>query len=171
MNIHIIKHYSQFILFLVLSLFSLNINAVEAQKTNKTLNYVKLKDLVKKPAAYKNQKLTVKGKFYSFSSLPLDYKPAFRDSKDYIGLVLSRPDQEKVPLVELKIANKLDYFKKKKDDKDSAKDDEPEEITLNLNHGDLIEIDAEVFAIALGEPWLEASDIRIIKKAKEEDKE
>ncbi|MCH2227799.1 MAG: hypothetical protein MK033_08490 [Candidatus Caenarcaniphilales bacterium] len=111
----------------------------------------KLKDLVAEPQVYKNKKIKIVGDFYSFTSLSLDYPRAFRDSKKYIGLVLARPDQAQIPLVELKLAAKLELFKDEKK-------------PLIIEHGDQIKIDAKVYEVALGEPWLEVSSIKIIRK-------
>ena len=80
--------------------------------------------------------------------MPLDYKPAFRSSKDFIGMVLSRPDQKQIPLVELKLAAPLKTFK---------------EEDISVEHGDVVRLKAKVFAVALGEPWLEVQDIEVLE--------
>jgi len=118
--------------------------------------YTKLKDLVANPKAYKGKRVKLLGDFYSFSSLPLDYPPAMRDAKSYIGIVLARPDQKQVPLVELKLAVKLDMFKNMEEE-------------LNLAQGDTLKINARVFEVALGEPWLDVSSIEVVSKAAKKD--
>lgn len=102
-------------------------------------------DLVKSPNNYKGQKIYIEGSFHSFTTLPLDYSKAYRDSKDYIGIMLSRPDFPEIPLVELKLAVPLSEFK-----------DENKEI---IENGDKVRIEGEIYAIALGEPWLEVKSI------------
>ena len=97
-----------------------------------------------------NKKVKIVGDFFSFSSLPLDYQNAFKDSKKFIGIVLSRPDQKQIPLVELKLAAKLELFKDEKK-------------PLVIEHGDQVKINAKVYEVALGEPWLEISSIEIVR--------
>lgn len=76
-----------------------------------------------------------------------------KSSKEYIGIILNRPDMEDIPLVELKISVPLDMFKSK---------------NLSIAHGDKLELNSKVYAIALGEPWLEVRDLEIVEKAKKE---
>jgi len=115
---------------------------------------IPLVNLVAEPKTYLNKKVNLEGEFHSFSTLPLDYPKAFRSSKDYIGLVFARPDHKDIPLVELKIAAPLKFFK----------DNNP-----SFDHGDILRIQGKVFALALGEPWLEAENIEIIKKNDNDD--
>ena len=42
------------------------------------------------------------------------------------------------------------------------------EKNINLDVGDKIEITAKVFSTALGDPWLDVTNISVIKKAKKE---
>jgi len=106
-----------------------------------------LVDLVSEPAKYLGKKIVIEGEFYSFSTLALDYEPAMRSSKDYIGLVLARPDQTEIPLVELKIAAALKNFKEK---------------NINLEHGNKLAIKGKVYAVALGEPWVDVEEISLL---------
>jgi hypothetical protein len=69
-----------------------------------------------------------------------------RSSKDFIGLVLSRPDQQDIPLVELKLAAPLKMFK---------------DNSINIEHGDIVILKGKVYAVALGEPWLELDSIEV----------
>jgi hypothetical protein len=108
---------------------------------------IELVDLVSDPSKFLGKKIVVEGEFYSFSTLALDYEPAMRTSKDFIGLVLARPDQTEIPLVELKIAASLKSFKEK---------------NINLEHGNKLVIRGKVFAVALGEPWLDVEEISTI---------
>lgn len=114
---------------------------------------IKLSELILEPEKFLNKDLTIEGEFYSFSTIPLDYEKAMKSSKDFIGLILARPDQTEIPLVELKLAAPLKMFK---------------EGDLNIEHGDIISLEAKVYAVALGEPWLEVEEISLEKKAKEE---
>lgn len=107
-----------------------------------------LVDLVSEPAKFLGKKIVLEGEFYSFSTLALDYEPAMRSSKDYIGLVLARPDQTEIPLVELKIASSLKYFKDK---------------NINLEHGHKLAIKGKVYAVALGEPWVDVEEISLLE--------
>jgi hypothetical protein len=108
----------------------------------------KLVDLVSEPAKFLGKRIVIEGEFYSFSTLALDYEPAMRNSKDFIGLVLARPDQTEIPLVELKIAAALKTFKEK---------------NINLEHGNKLAIRGKVYAVALGEPWLDVEEISLIE--------
>lgn len=105
-------------------------------------------DLVAQPKKFLGKKVVLKGEFNSFSTLALDYPKAMRSSKDYIGLVLDRPDHGEIPLVELKLAAPLKMFQ------DNA---------IELENGKKVLIRGKVFAVALGEPWLEVSQIEIIE--------
>ena len=114
------------VLVLVLSILSSqsNLSYVKASeetketketKDTKTENKVKKKikeeefqplligTLLDKPEEYIRKKIKFRGKFSSFTTLALDYKPAMRKSKDYISICIFRPDS-KIPLSELKLA-------------------------------------------------------------------
>ncbi len=116
-------------------------------------------DLVASPAKYKGHKVAVEGEFYAFSTLPLDYKNAMRSSKDYVGIVLTRPDHPKIPLVELKLAVPIKMFK-------------DDEILSGVEHGDMVRVEGKVFAVALGEAWVDVTELKIKQKiAKDDDDE
>lgn len=117
--------------------------------------YTKIKDLLVSPKAYKGKRVKLMGDFYSYSSLPLDYPPAMREAKNYIGIVLARPDMKQVPLVELKLAFKLETFKNIEDQ-------------LNLEQGDTIKISGRVYEVALGEPWVDVASIEVVKRVKKD---
>ncbi|MDD9899305.1 MAG: hypothetical protein OXU45_09950, partial [Candidatus Melainabacteria bacterium] len=112
-------------------------------------DYTELVDLVAEPKKYLGKKINIKGSFHSFGSLVLDYKKAMRSSKDYVGLVLARPDEQEIPLVELKLAAPLKMFK---------------EEDINIKHDDEVSIRAKVFAMVLGEPWLDVESIELLEK-------
>jgi hypothetical protein len=109
-------------------------------------------DLLKDPKQFLNKKVMFEGIFSSFSNLGLDYKKAFRDSKDYISFLIKRPDVTNhiIPLSELKL-----IFPRKKSEE-----------VLKLETGDRISIKAQVFSTALSEPWLDILEVKIIEKVK-----
>lgn len=133
----------------LLVLFVLSLSSTSA-KTACLEPEVELAELVSEPKKFLNKKVSLSGEFYSFSNLSLDYKPALKSSKDFIGIILARPDKKEIPLVELKLSAPLAMFK------DSA---------ISFEHGDKILMRAKVYAIALGEPWLEVESINVTKKA------
>lgn len=109
---------------------------------------VPLIDLVAQPKKFLGKKVVLKGEFNSFSTLALDYPKAMRSSKDYIGLVLDRPDHTEIPLVELKLAVPLKMF---------------QDNTIELENGKKVLIRGKVFAVALGEPWIDVNQVEIIE--------
>lgn len=113
-------------------------------------------ELLKKPESYLNQQVELVGVFNRFSDTGLDYKKAFRDSRDYVSLFILRPDVEPhtIPLSELKL-----FFPRKKSD----------DVT-NLEGGDTVRIRGKVFSTALDEPWIDITDIKILQKTKESTK-
>lgn len=109
-----------------------------------------LVDLVSAPNKFIGKKVLLSGEFYAFSTLPLDYDKAMRSSKEYIGIVLTRPDHKEIPLVELKLAVPLKFFKEKE---------------INIEHGDQLALSGKIFAVELGEPWLDIEEIEVTKAA------
>jgi hypothetical protein len=109
-------------------------------------------DLVRQPEDYLGKTVQFKGVFNSFSALGLDYKKALRDSKDFISVLVLRPDVNpsfKIPLSELKL-----FYPRKKS-----------EAVTQLDAGDTVQITGTVFSTALGEPWVEISTLTIEAKA------
>ena len=116
--------------------------------------------LLEKPQDYIGKKIKFRGKFSSFTTLALDYKPAMRASKDYLSICIFRPDS-KIPLSELKLAYPV------KEAKENL-------VIRDLDEGDLLEIYAQVFSAALDEPWadiLEIKEIESAQKKTEDDKD
>jgi hypothetical protein len=138
----------------IYSLFFGFLNSNVHAKDKKNTQVTKLKELVAQPKKYLNKKVDIEGEFHSFSSLSLDYPKALKDSKEYIGIILSRPDEAEIPLVELKISVPLEMFKSK---------------DISIERGDKLHLNSKVYAVALGEPWLEVRDLTVVKKAKEEE--
>ena len=107
--------------------------------------------LLEKPETFQEKKIKFRGKFSSFTTLALDYKPALRESKNFISICLFRPDS-KIPLAELKLAYPVE----------EAKEDE---VIQELEEDDLIEIYGKVFSSALDEPWVDIVSIKMLEKA------
>jgi len=139
----------------VLCLFCTLATESLAAKNKCKLEPTKLFDLVSQPKKFLNKEIVVSGQFYSFSTIPLDYEKAMKSSKDFIGLILARPDMTDIPLVELKLAAPLEMFK---------------EQDINIEHGDIVSFEAKVYAVALGEPWLEVTSIEVEEHVKKESK-
>ncbi|MBR1616530.1 hypothetical protein IJ670_00110 [bacterium] len=111
-------------------------------------------NVVKNPEKYLNQTVKMQATFDKFSTLGLDYSKAMRSSKEYIGILIQRDDviDHDIPLSEMKLFLTRDLAEK----------------NINLDVGDKIEITAKVFSTALGDPWLDVTNISVIKKAKKE---
>ena len=107
-------------------------------------------DVVNHPNNYLNKKIKMNATFDKFSTLGLDYKPAFRNSKEYISFLIRRNDvvDHVVPLSEMKLFLKRDIAEK----------------FIDLESGDKIEVYGRVFSSALGDPWIEVEHLKIIQK-------
>jgi hypothetical protein len=114
-------------------------------------------ELVDKPHEFMNKNVKFTAKFYMFSTLPLDYKPAMKSSKTHLGFIVHRPDGI-VPFPELKIAMAIPKEK-----------DPLNQLLTSLKEGDQIEVTAKVFGTGLDEPWVDV--LRLKKLASAEDKE
>lgn len=115
-------------------------------------------DLVKSPQTYLNKNVKITAVFDKFVTIGLDYKPAFRDSKDYISFLIRKDEIQGhvIPLSELKI-----LISRKAAEAQLSK----------IESGDKIEIEGKVFSTALGDPWVEACKVTILsKKEKKEEK-
>lgn len=105
-------------------------------------------DLVSKPEQYLNKEFCLEATFHSFGQLALEYPKALRTKKDNISLTVYRPDTT-IPLGELKLAYNI---KKAKDNKDLSK----------LKKDNKIKLQGKVFSTALGEPWVDITDLQLI---------
>ncbi len=105
-------------------------------------------DIVARPNFYLNKYVAVRGKFDKFSTLGLDYKPAYRSSEDYISFLIQRDDMRNnnVPLSEMKI-----FIKRKEAEK-----------YIDLNAGDEVEFSGKVFSTALGDVWFDVDKFQVI---------
>lgn len=105
-------------------------------------------DIVANPAKYLNKRVKIRAKFDKFSTLGLDYKPAFRSSDKYISFLIKRDDviNHTIPLSEMK--NFL-----------------PREIAekyIDLKPGDEVEYSGLVFSNALGDVWVDVEKFFVI---------
>ena len=126
--------------------------------TQQTVNVVSVSPLtvVANPSRYLNKTVLMKGKFDKFSTLGLDYKPAFKSSEDYISFLIRRDDSNHdIPLSEMKLFLKRDVAEK----------------FIDLKTDDEIEIKGKVFSSALGDAWVDVSELKIVKKAPETKKD
>lgn len=112
--------------------------------------------IVSSPKTYLNKTVVMKAKFDKFSTLGLDYKPAYKSSEDYISFLIQRSDiNHNIPLSEMKLFLKRDVAEK----------------FIDLKTNDEIEIKGNIFSDALGDAWIDVSELKIIKKAAEDKKD
>ena len=108
--------------------------------------------IVNSPSSYLNKTVTLNARFDKFSTLGLDYKPAFKSSEEYISFVVKRDDTTfDIPLSELKL-----FLKRTEAEK-----------FIELKSNDEIQITGTVFSDALGDAWIEVNSLIITKKAPE----
>lgn len=117
-------------------------------------NTVRPLSIVNSPKTYLNKKVTMNAKFDKFSTLGLDYKPAFKSSENYISFLIKRDDTNfDIPLSEMKLFLKRELAEK----------------FIDLKTNDEIKIVGTVFSDALGDAWVDVESIAITKKAPEKD--
>lgn len=126
-----------------------------AQPLNTTYANANSLDIVANPKKYLNKKVRIVAKFDKFSTLGLDYKPAFRSSDKYISILIKRDDviNHTVPLSEMKIfltRNEAEKY-------------------IDLEAGDLIELKGYVFSDALGDTWFDVEKFTVLS-SKSKDK-
>lgn len=108
--------------------------------------------IVNCPKNYLNKVVVMKAKFDKFSTLGLDYKPAYKSSDDYISFLIKRDDTtHNIPLSEMKL-----FLKRTEAEK-----------FIDLKTDDEIEIKGTVFSDALGDAWIDVAELKVIKKAPE----
>lgn len=131
--------------------------APQGQQSVVEYKLTKSLDIVNNPHAYLNKYVKIQARFNRFSTLGLDYKPVMRKSQDYLSFLINRDDvtTHTVPLSEMKI-----FIKRSEAEK-----------YIDLDSGDKIEFEAKVVSTALGDPWLDATKIKVLeKKNKDQDK-
>jgi hypothetical protein len=107
-------------------------------------------DIVAYPRKYLGKKVKIKSTFDKFSTLGLDYKPAFRDSQKYISFLIKRDDvkDHTIPLSEMKI-----FILRTEAEK-----------FIDLDSGDVVEIYGKVFSDALGDSWVDVDQLVVLEK-------
>lgn len=113
-------------------------------------------DIVANPTKYLNKHVKIRAKFDKFSTLGLDYKPAFRSSDKYITFLIKRDDVvgHTVPLSEMK--NFLERSIAEK--------------YIDLKPGDEIEYNGTVFSNVLGDVWIDVEKFTVLnQKSKEQE--
>lgn len=130
------------------------------EKKINTADYpcVKALDVVMNPGQYVGKNVKMDATFDKFSTLGLDYTPAYRKAEDFISFLIKRDDvvDHTVPLSEMKIFLLRDYAEK----------------FIDLESGDKITIYGHVFSTALGDPWVDVDKLVITdKKNKTPDKD
>lgn len=112
--------------------------------------------IVVNPTKYLNKRVKIRAKFDKFSTLGLDYKPAYRSSDKYITFLIKRDDviTHTVPLSEMKNFLSRDIAEK----------------YIDLKPGDEIEYCGIVFSDALGDAWIEVEKFTVLsQKSKEQE--
>lgn len=132
--------------------------AKPAVKQTQTVAYLNVSpiDVVNNPARYLNKNITFNAEFVAYTSLGLDYKPAYRDPNKFIGILVRRPDVSDytIPLSEMKIFVSRETAEK----------------NIELDAGDKVKISGKVFSNALGDPWVDATGFTVVSKKEKSDK-
>ena len=142
------------LIIIALGVFAVNSYAatLSAEKKDVSINYIKVSPLsvVNNPVNYLNKNISFDAEFVGFSSLGLDYKPAYREPSKYISILVRRDDVKThtVPLSEMKIFMPRTLAEKH----------------MDLEQGDKIKISGKVFSTALGDPWVDIDDIKVLTK-------
>ena len=112
--------------------------------------------VVQNPQKYVGKNIRIKAIFDKFSVVGLDYKPAFRSSEDYILFLIRKTECKGhiIPLAEMKL-----FITRKKAEK-----------FIDLESGDEIEFTGKVFSAALGDPWIDVDDLKILSSKKDNTK-
>ena len=132
-----------------------NSASVEQSATTQVFQVAPLM-VVNHPSSYLNKTVLMKAKFDKFSTLGLDYKPAFKSSDDYISFLIRRDDSaHDIPLSEMKL-----FLKRTEAEK-----------FIDLKTNDEIEIKGVVFSDALGDAWVDVKQLTVTKKAPEDKKD
>jgi hypothetical protein len=135
-----------------------NTTATVSMPSAPVIQYINVNalELVSNPYRYLRRNVRVRGKFDKFSTLGLDYPSAMRSHEKYISFMIQRPDitNHNIPLSEFKI-----FLKK-----------EVAEKYIDLDAGDEVEFTGKIFSTALGDPWMDVDDFKVINKVKKDTK-
>ena len=79
-----------------------------------------------------------------------------RSHEQYISFMIQRPDitNHNIPLSEFKIFLKKDVAEK----------------NIDLDAGDEVEFTGKIFSTALGDPWMDVDDFKVVNKIKKDTK-
>lgn len=113
---------------------------VAPQTCNSSYESVSSLVVAANPTKYLNKRIKIKAKFDKFSTLGLDYKPAYKSAEKYITFLIKRDDvtNHTIPLSEMKNFLLRDEAEK----------------YIDLSSGDEIEYCGTVFSDALGDTWI-----------------
>ncbi|MFM7389126.1 MAG: hypothetical protein ACKO34_00710 [Vampirovibrionales bacterium] len=114
-----------------------------------------LTQLVSNPTAFLKKAVKLEGTVATFSSLGLDYKPVYRNPEQFITLLLFRddvPNTIHIPLTELKLFVNRTLAEKHKD----------------LGPNDVIQLEGSVVSDALGDAWVDVTQLTVVKKVSKE---
>ena len=142
------------LIIIALGVFAVNSYAttLSAEKKDVSINYIKVSPIsvVNNPVNYLNKNISFDAEFVGFSSLGLDYKPAYREPSKYISILVRRDDVKThtVPLSEMKIFMPRTLAEKH----------------MDLEQGDKIKISGKVFSTALGDPWFDITSFEVLTK-------
>src|SRR5574344_429519 len=105
-------------------------------------------DIVANPSKYLHKKVKIRAKFDKFSTLGLDYKPAYRSSEKYITFLIKRSDvvNYTVPLSEMKNFMTRTLAEK----------------YIELKPGDDVEYEGTVFSDALSDAWVSVDSFKVL---------
>lgn len=104
--------------------------------------------VVNNPQFYLDKTITMEAKFDKFSTLGLDYPPAMRANTDYISFMIFRDDTSfDIPLSEMKLFLKRDVAQE----------------FVELKSKEKVVITGKVFSTALGDPWIDVTELKIVK--------
>lgn len=105
-------------------------------------------NIIANPNKYLNKRVKIKAKFDKFSTLGLDYKPAYRSSDKYITFLIKRDDitNHNIPLSEMK-----NFLAREEAEK-----------YIDLKTGDEIEYCGVVFSNALGDVWINVDKFTVL---------
>lgn len=119
---------------------------------------VSTNELVDKAHDYVGKNIKFNAKFFAFSSLALDYKPALRSSKTYLSFLVLRPEAH-IPYSEIKLAMPI------------PKEKDPEsQVLTSLKDGDEVEVTGRVFASPMDEPWVDVLRLKRLSSAEDDKK-
>ena len=127
---------------------------VQKQQPDVFYQSVSSLDVASNPAKYLNKRIKIKAKFDKFSTLGLDYKPAYKSSDKYITFLIKRDDvvNHTIPLSEMK--NFLERSVAEK--------------YIDLKPGDEIEYSGLVFSNALGDVWIDVEKFTVVNQKPKE---